>query len=58
MKQPVEWVQALAEVHAKFIEEATDALVKTAGEAAHSHTKFVTDLVSKYANAIRNGLPG
>ena len=31
---PVEWVQALAEVHAKFIEEATDALVKTAGEAA------------------------
>ncbi len=30
----VEWVQALAEVHAKFIEEATDALVKTAGEAA------------------------
>jgi len=34
LKQPVEWVQALAEVHAKFIEEATDALVKTAGEAA------------------------
>jgi hypothetical protein len=30
---PVEWVQALAEVHAKFIEEAT-ALVKTADEAA------------------------
>ncbi len=117
LKQPVEWVQALAEVHAKFIEEATDALVKTAGEAAsdvpvtgvldeaeaqrirslnkqvlarasaagagavdgyekalqdmadfetkiagssqldwlqavaHSHTKFVTDLVSMYANA-------
>jgi DNA-binding transcriptional regulator YdaS (Cro superfamily) len=34
LKQPVEWVQALAAVHAKFIEEATDALVKTAGEAA------------------------
>jgi hypothetical protein len=34
LKQPVEWVQVLAEVHAKFIEEATDALVKTAGEAA------------------------
>jgi hypothetical protein len=34
LKQPVEWVQVHAEVHAKFIEEATDALVKTAGEAA------------------------
>jgi hypothetical protein len=42
----------------EFIEEATDALVKTVGEAARSHTKFVTDLVSMYANAIRNGLPG
>ena len=124
LKQPVEWVQALAEVHAKFIEEATDAFVKTAGEAAsdvpvtgvldeaeaerirslnqqvlarasavgagavdgyekalqdmadfetkiagnsqldwlqavaRSHTKFVTDLTSMYANAIRNGLSG
>jgi hypothetical protein len=124
LKQPVEWVQALAEVHAKFIEEATGALVKTAGEAAsdvpvtgvvdeaeaerirglnqqvlarasaagagavdgyekalqdmadfetkvagssqldwvqavaRSHTKFVTDLVSMYANAIRSGLSG
>jgi len=124
LKQPVEWVQALAEVHAKFIEEATDALVKTAGEAAsdvpvtgvldeaaaqrirslnkqvlarasaagagavdgyekalqdmadfetkiaggsqldwlqavaRSQTKFVTDLVSMYADAIRSGLPG
>ena len=119
LKQPVEWVQALAAVHAKFIEEATDALVKTAGEAAsdvpvtgvldeaeaqrirslnqqvlarasavdgyeqalrdmadfetkiagssqldwlqavaRSHTKFVTDLASMYANAIRNGLSG
>ena len=124
LKQPVAWVQALAEVHAKFIEEATDALVKTAGEAAsdvpvtgvldeaaaerirrlnqqvlaqasaagagavdgyekalqdmadfetkvagssqldwvqavaRSHTKFVTDLVSMYANAIRSGLSG
>ena len=124
LKQPVEWVQALAEVHAKFIEEATDALVKTAGEAAsdvpvtgvldeaeaerirslnqqvlarataagtsavdgyekalqdmadfenkvagnsqldwlqavaRSHTKFVTDLTSMYANAIRTGLSG
>jgi hypothetical protein len=122
LKQPVEWVQALAEVHAKFIEEATDTLVKTAGEAApdvpvagvldeaaaqrirglnqqilarasaagedavdgyekalqdmadfetriagsgqldwlqavaRSHTKFVTDLVSMYASAIRTGL--
>jgi hypothetical protein len=36
LKQPVEWVQALAAVHAKFIEEATDALVKTAGEAGAS----------------------
>lgn len=120
----MEWVQALAEVHAKFIEEATDAFVKTAGEAASdipvtgvvdeaeaqrirslnqqvlarasaagtgavdgyekalqdmadfetkiagnsqldwlqavasSHTKFVTDLVSMYANAIRTGLSG
>jgi hypothetical protein len=26
--------------------------------AARSHTKFGTDLVSMYANAIRNGLPG
>ncbi len=34
LKQPLEWVQALAEVHAKFIEEATDALAKTTGEAA------------------------
>lgn len=34
LNQPVEWVQALAEVHAKFIEEATDAFVKTAGQAA------------------------
>jgi hypothetical protein len=25
---------------------------------ARSHTKFVTDLVSMYANAIRNGLSG
>jgi hypothetical protein len=25
---------------------------------ARSHTKFVTDLVSIYANAIRNGLSG
>ena len=124
LKQPVEWVQALAEVHAKFIEEATDGLVKTASEAAsdvpvtgvldeaaaqrirglnqqvltqasavgagavdgyekalqdmadfetkiagssqldwpqavaRSHTKFVTDLVSMYANAIRSGLSG
>src|SRR5580704_1917029 len=121
LKQPVEWVQALAAVHARFIEEATDALVKTAGEAvpatgvldeveaqrirglnqqvlarasaagagavdgyekalqdmadfetkiagssqldwpqavARSHTKFVTDLVSMYANAIRSGLSG
>ena len=121
LKQPVEWVQALAAVHARFIEEATDALVKTAGEAvpatgvldeveaqrirglnqqvlarasaagagavdgyekalqdmadfetkiagtsqldwlqavARSHTKFVTDLASMYANAIRNGLSG
>ena len=124
LKQPVEWVQALAEVHAKFIEEATDALVKTAGEAAsdvpaarvldeaeterirglnqqvlarataagtsavdgyekalqdmadfetkvagnsqldwlqavaRSHTKFVTDLASMYANAIKTGLSG
>jgi hypothetical protein len=124
LKQPVEWVQALAKVHAKFIEEATDALVKTADEAAsdvpvtgvldevaaqrirslnqqvlarasaagtgavdgyekalqdmadfettiagnsqldwlqavaRSHTKFVTDLTSMYANAIRNGLSG
>jgi hypothetical protein len=124
LKQPVEWVQALAAVHAKFIEEATDALVKTAGEAAsdvpatgvldeataqrirslneqvlarasaaglgavdgyekalqdmvdfetkiagssqldwlqavaRSHTKFVTDLTSMYANAIRTGLSG
>jgi hypothetical protein len=124
LKQPVEWVQALAVVHAKFIEEATDAVVKTAGEAAsdvpvsgvldeaaaqrirslnqqvlarasaagtgavdgyekalrdmadfetkiadssqldllqavaRSHTKFVTDLVSTYANAIRDGLSG
>jgi hypothetical protein len=118
LKQPVEWV------HAKFIEEATDALVKTASEAAsdvpatgvldeataqrirglneqvlarasaaglgavdgyekalqdmvdfetkiagssqldwlqavaRSHTKFVTDLTSMYANAIRTGLSG
>jgi len=124
LKQPVEWVQALAEVHAKFIEEATGALVKTAGEAAsdvpvtgvvdeaeaerirglnqqvlarasaagagavdgyekalqdmadfetkvagnsqldwlqavaRSHTKFVTDLASMYANAIKAGLSG
>jgi hypothetical protein len=121
LKQPVEWVQALAAVHARFIEEATDALVKTAGEAvpatgvldeveaqrirglnqqvlarasaagtgavdgyekalqdmadfetkiagnsqldwlqavARSHTRFVTDLASMYANAIRNGLSG
>jgi len=124
LKQPVEWAQALAEVHAKFIEEATDALVKTVGEAAsdvpvtggldeaaaqrirslnqqvlaragaagegavdayekalqdmadfeteiagggqldwlqavaRAHTKFVTDLVSMYANAIRSGLSG
>ena len=124
LKQPVEWVQALAEVHAKFIEETTDALVKTAGGAAsdvpaagvldeataerirslnqqvlarasaigtdaldgyekalqdmadfetkiasdsqldwlqavaRSHTKFVTDLASMYANAIRHGLSG
>jgi len=124
LKQPLEWVQALAEVHAKFIEEATDALVKTAGEAAsdvpvtgvldeaaaqrirglnkqvlarasaagagavdgyekalqdmadfetkiagssqldwlqavaRSHAKFMTDLVSMYANAIRSGLSG
>jgi hypothetical protein len=34
LKQPVEWVQALAAVHAKFLEEATAALAKTAGEAA------------------------
>ena len=34
LKQPLEWVQALAAVHAKFIEEATGALAKTAGEAA------------------------
>src|SRR5580704_6091179 len=124
LKQPVEWVQALAAVHAKFIEEATDALVKTADEAAsdvpvtgvrdeaeaqrirslneqvlararaagtsavdgyekalqdmadcetkvagnsqldwlqavaRSHTKFVTDLASMYANAIKTGLSG
>ncbi len=124
LKQPLEWVQALAEVHAKFIEEAADALAKTAGEAAsdvpvtgvldeaaaqrirglnkqvlarasavgagavddyekalqdmadfetkiagssqldwlqavaQSHAKFVTDLASMYANAIRSGLPG
>ncbi len=124
LKQPLEWVQALAEVHTKFIEEATDGLAKTAGEAAsdvpvtgvldeaaaqrirslnkqvparasaagagavddyekalqdiadfetkiagssqldwlqavaRSHTKFVTDLVSMYANAIRSGLSG
>jgi hypothetical protein len=124
LNQPVEWVQALAEVHAKFIEEATDAFVKTAGETAsdvpvtgvldevtaqrirnlnqqvlarasaagagavdgyekalqdmaefetkiadssqldwlqavtRSHTKFVTGLVSMYANAIRDGLSG
>jgi len=124
LKRPVEWVQALATVHAKFIEEATDALVKTAGEAAsdvpvtgvldeaaaqrirslnqqvlarasaagtgavdgyekalqdmadfettiagssqldwlqalaQSHAKFVTDLGSMYANAIRSGLSG
>jgi hypothetical protein len=124
LKRPVEWVQSLAEVHAKFIEETTDALVKTAGEAASdvpatgvldeataqrirslnqqvlarasaagtgavdgyekalqdmadfetkiasssqldwlqavasSHTKFVTDLVSMYASAIRTGLSG
>jgi hypothetical protein len=124
LNQPVAWVQALAEVHAKFIEEATDAFVKTAGEAAsdvpvtavidevtaqrirglnkevlarasaagteavdgyekalqdmadfetkiagssqldwlqavtRSQTKFVTDLVSVYANAIKNGLSG
>jgi hypothetical protein len=90
-KQPMEWVQALAEVHAKFIEEATGALVKTASEAAsdvpvtekalqdmadfetkvagnsqldwlqavaRSHTKFVTDLTTMYANAIKNGLSG
>jgi hypothetical protein len=25
---------------------------------ARSHTKFVTDLASMYANAIRNGLSG
>jgi hypothetical protein len=124
LKQPVEWVQALAEVHAKFIEEATDALVKTADKAAsdvpvtglldeaaaqrirnlnqqilaratavgagavdgyeqalqdmadfetkiagssqldwlqavaRSHTKFVTDPVSMYADAIKSGLSG
>jgi hypothetical protein len=34
LKQSLEWVRALAEVHAKFIEETTSALAKTAGEAA------------------------
>jgi hypothetical protein len=124
LKQSLEWVRALAEVHAKFIEEATGALAKTAGEVAsdvpvtgvldeaaaqrirslnkqvlaragavgagavddyekalqdmaafetkiagrtqldwlqavaHSHAKFVTDLGSMYANAIRSSLPG
>ena len=117
-------MQALTEVHAKFIEEAADALAKTAAEAAsdvpvtgvldeaaaqrirslnqqvlarasavgadavddyekalqdiadfetkiagssqldwlqavaQSHAKFVTDLASMYANAIRSGLSG
>ena len=34
LKQSVEWVRALAEVHAKFIEETTGALAKTADEVA------------------------
>lgn len=34
LKQSLEWVRALAEVHAKYIEEATGALAKTAGEVA------------------------
>jgi hypothetical protein len=34
LKQPLEWVQAVAAVHATFIEEATGALATTAGEAA------------------------
>jgi len=124
LKQPLEWVQALAGVHAKFIQEATDALAKTAADAAsdvpvtgvldeaaaqrirslnqqvlaragaagagavddyekalqdmadfetkiagssqldwlqavaQSDAKFVTDLASMYANAIRSGLSG
>ena len=34
LKQSVEWVRALAEVHAKFIEETTGALTETASEVA------------------------
>jgi hypothetical protein len=48
LKQPVEWVQALAGSRQLDWPQAV----------ARSHTKFVTDLVSMYANAIRSGLSG
>ena len=34
LKESLEWVRALAEVHAKFIEETTGALAETASEVA------------------------
>ena len=34
LKESLEWVRALAGVHAKFIEETTSALAETAGEVA------------------------
>jgi hypothetical protein len=50
----------------KALQDMADFETKIAGSSqldwpqavARSHTKFVTDLVSMYANAIRSGLSG
>ena len=50
----------------KALQDMADFETKIAGSSqldwlqavARSHTNFVTDLVSMYANAIRNGLSG
>ena len=50
----------------KALQDMADFETKIAGSSqldwlqaiAHSHAKFVTDLVSMYAIAIRRGLPG
>jgi hypothetical protein len=52
--------------HRYLTQDMADFETKVAGSSqldwlqavARSHTKFVTDLVSMYANAIRNGLSG
>lgn len=60
----------LADAHEKalrsLVDNPADLKTKIAGSSqldwlkavARSHTNFVTDLVSMYANAIRNGLSG